>query len=286
MSNAATGPGLTPTREPRARRRPRSRRWAIAFDGARGDMSNAVTGRGLTPARGTSPAPRGAELRRVAWRLALRGLGRRRLGERRARERERPWLRLRPRLPLGLGLADRAGRDLLREDIVLGRAGEQPVELILVDRLALDEDRGELVELVEVLVEHGDCAVVRLLDDAPNLVVDLARDLLGVVGLGAHLASEERHVVVPAEHARPELLAHAVPHLHLLRDPGHLLEIVGGAGRDLLEDELLGSAPAQRHRKPIHEVRLRRQVAILARQRDGVAERLPAADDRDLVHLG
>ena len=41
-----------------------------------------------------------------------------------------------------------------------------------------------------------------LLDHAADLVVDLLRDLVGVVGLGAHVAPEERHVVV-AEHARP-----------------------------------------------------------------------------------
>ena len=38
-----------------------------------------------------------------------------------------------------------------------------------------------------------------------RIVVDLPRDLLGVVGLGAHLTPEERHVVIPAEHARAEL---------------------------------------------------------------------------------
>src|SRR2546425_7557477 len=41
--------------------------------------------------------------------------------------------------------------------------------------------------------------LVAVLDDAPDLVVDLARDLVRVVGLGAHLAAEERQVVVAAE---------------------------------------------------------------------------------------
>ena len=90
--------------------------------------------------------------------------------------------------------------------------------------------------------------LVALLDDAPDLVVDLARDLLGVVGLVAHLAAEERHVVVAAEHARAELLAHPVAHHHLLRRRRDLLEVVRGAGRDLVEDELLRGAAAERHR--------------------------------------
>ena len=91
--------------------------------------------------------------------------------------------------------------------------------------------------------------------------------------------------MVAAEHARAELLAHAVAHDHLLRDRGDLLEVVRGAGRDLVEDELLRGAAAERHRELLHQRGLGRQVAVLARERDRVAERLAAADDRDLVHL-
>ena len=174
---------------------------------------------------------------------------------------------------------------LVREHLLLGLAGEQALELVLVDRLALDQDRRDLVQIVHVLAEHLDGELVRLLDHAPDLVVDLARDLLGVVGLLAHLAAEERHVVVAPEHARAELLAHAEAHDHLLGDRGDLLEIVGRAGGDLVEDELLRGAPAERHRELLHQRRLRGQVAVLARQRDRVPEGLAAADDRDLVDL-
>ena len=109
---------------------------------------------------------------------------------------------------LGVSARGRPSRRLARE---------QPLELVLVDRLALDEELGDLVQLVHVLAEHLARALVRLLDHAADLVVDLARDLLGVVRLGAHVAAEERHVVVAAEHARAELLAHAVAHDHVLR---------------------------------------------------------------------
>src|SRR5215210_7095965 len=57
-----------------------------------------------------------------------------------------------------------------------------------------------------ILVDDED-DFAAVLDDAADLIVDLARDLLGVVGFGAHLATEERHVVVAAENARAELLA-------------------------------------------------------------------------------
>ena len=66
----------------------------------------------------------------------------------------------------------------------------------------------------EIFVSASRCStqhvlgdLVRRLDDAPDLVVDLARDLVGVVGLGGELAAEERLAVVVAEDARAELLA-------------------------------------------------------------------------------
>ena len=49
----------------------------------------------------------------------------------------------------------RAAVDLLGEDRLLRLAGEQPLELVLVDRLALDQDRRELVQLVHVLAQHA-----------------------------------------------------------------------------------------------------------------------------------
>src|SRR6266550_8133767 len=128
--------------------------------------------------------------------LAFCAFGRRRLHGRPG-DRERPGLRLGLALLLGLGLGlwlDR--RRLFSEDRFLFFAGEQPLELILVDGLALDEDQREPVQLVAVLLEDLRCSHVRFLDHAADLIVDLTRDLLGVVGLVAHLAAEERHVVV------------------------------------------------------------------------------------------
>src|SRR5262249_36600076 len=128
-----------------------------------------------------------------------------RLHGRAAGQRERPRLDLRPALRLLLGLRRRLRPG--REDRVLGLAGEQSLELILVDRLALDEDLRDPVQVVDVLEEHLARDVVALFDDPADFVVDLARNLFGVVGLAAHLAAEERHVVVPTEDARAELLA-------------------------------------------------------------------------------
>ena len=122
-----------------------------------------------------------------------------------------------------------------------------------------------------------------VLDDAADLVVDLARDLVGVVGLGGELAAEERLAAVVAEDARAEALGHPEAHHHLLRGLGHLLEVVGGAGGDLAEDDLLGGAAAQGHRHRVGQLGAGGEELVLGRQADRVAERLAAADDRDLV---
>src|SRR6266496_311313 len=145
--------------------------------------------------------------------LAFSAFGWRRLHGR-AGQRERARLRLREALRL-LGRCLGLRLLFLREDVFLRATREQALELVLVDRLALDQDRRDLVQLGHVFLEHGDCQLVGLLDHALDLVVDLAGDLLGVVGLGAHLAAQERHVVVAAEDARDELVAHAVAHDHL-----------------------------------------------------------------------
>ena len=121
------------------------------------------------------------------------------------------------------------------------------------------------------------------LDHAADLVVDLLRDLVRVVGLGAHVAPEERELVGAAEDARAELLGHPEAHDHLLRHRRDPLEVVRRAGRHLVEDELFRGAPTERHGELVHERRLRRQVLVLGRQRDRETERLAAGDDRDLV---
>ena len=63
------------------------------------------------------------------------------------------------------------------EDLFLGLAGQQRLELLLLDRLALDEDLGDHLECVAVLGEDVLGALVRALDDPPDLIVDLPGDL-------------------------------------------------------------------------------------------------------------
>src|SRR5262249_13326184 len=146
------------------------------------------------------------------WRRTkLRAFGLGRLHGR-ARQREGPRLRQLPALRLQLLLLLGGLRVQLGEHGRLVLAREQALELILVDRLALDEDLRDPVQVVHVLAQHAQSELVPVLDDPAHLVVDLAGELLGVVRLVAHVAAEERQIAVPAEHAWAELLAHPVAH--------------------------------------------------------------------------
>src|SRR3954447_17658607 len=234
----------------------------------------------ITAGRGRSIALRLSALRAARALVAahVRGAA----GEARARQRARALpLRL-ARRRLGRGLRD--DRLVGAEDLALGLAVGQLDELVALDRLAPHQDVRRLVELRAVALEDVARRLVRLLHDPADLAVDLAGHVVGVVRLGAELAAEERLAVVVAEHARAELLAHAEPHHHLLGGGGDLLEVVRRPGRHLAEDDLLRGAAAERHRHRVRQLRARGQELVLGRQRDRVAERLPARDHGDLVH--
>src|SRR5436190_23670241 len=90
-----------------------------------------------------------------------------RLGRRRGLQgatglREGARLRLRRALALLLR-GRRNGRRLLGEDRLLRLACDEALELVLVDRLALDEDRRDPVQVVHVLLEDARRAVVSFL---------------------------------------------------------------------------------------------------------------------------
>src|SRR5829696_1187456 len=97
-----------------------------------------------------------------------------------------------------LGALGRAAgrRRVGSEDLLRGLAGEQGLELLALDRLPLEQQFGDLRERLPVLGEDVLGLLVGALDDAADLVVDLARDLVGVVGLGGELAAHERLAVV------------------------------------------------------------------------------------------
>jgi hypothetical protein len=71
---------------------------------------------------------------------------------------------------------------------------------------------------------------------------------------------------------------------HRARDLGHSREVIGGAGGDRAEHDLLRGAAAEQHGHVVDQLLARLEVAVLLGQVQRVAERAAAGDDRDLVH--
>ena len=98
------------------------------------------------------------------------------------------------------------------------------------------------------------------------------------------IATQEHLVLRLAEHLRAQLIAHAQARDHLACHLGCALQVVARAGRDIRAHELLGNAAAQEHGELVEHLAARLEEMVLGGQLHGVAERLAAADDRDLVH--
>ena len=140
------------------------------------------------------------------------------------------------------------------------------------------------VERVAVLDQDLPRLVVRGLDQVAHLGVDVGGDVFGVVALMAVVAAEERLGVARAVLDRAELGAHAVLGDHRPGQLRGLLDVVGRAGRRLVEDQLLGGATAERVDELVEDLRAGLGVAVFERQHQRVPERTAARQDRHLVH--
>src|SRR4029453_18314523 len=128
----------------------------------------------------------------------------------------------------------------------LGRSGclgerlgpEDAGDLLGVERLALQKGSGQRVKLLDVLLEDllGPRGAVH--DDPLDLAVDGQRGLLAVVLGPRHFPAEEDVLLVLAEGERSQAIGHAPLAHHLAGHLGRLLEVVAGAGRLLLQDDL------------------------------------------------
>src|SRR4249919_2349267 len=129
-------------------------------------------------------------------------LGRTAAGEAGTRARARLGALAGSALLLDRGSLGRLRLLLVGEDLVLGLALQQRDELLRLDRLALEQDPRDRVELLAVLGEDVLGGLVGVLDHPADLIIDLAGDLVRVVRLGGELTAEEGHGTVVAEDAR------------------------------------------------------------------------------------
>ena len=116
-------------------------------------------------------------------------------------------------------------------------------------RLLLEQLARQRLELGPPLLQDLERVVVGPLDPVAHREVDLARRVLAE-------APRRRPAPRPAEEGAAarvvvgdlaERLVHAVAGDHAAGDVGDAGQVVGGAGRELAEDELLRRAAAQQH---------------------------------------
>ena len=151
-------------------------------------------------------------------------------------------------------------------------SGHDAVDVGALEHLVAQQRGGHLVELVAVLGDQPRGGALGLVGEVLLLLVaQLARAVGDLAAVRGDLARGDRR-------------AHRVLVDHRARDLGHAVQVVGRAGRDRAEDDLLGDAPAEQHRHVVDQLLARLQVAVLLGQVERVAQRPAAGDDRDLVH--
>src|SRR5213594_230934 len=187
--------------------------------------------------------------------------------------------------PLGpVGRSGRGGRRVPEATVLGPELPEDLVDLGAVDRLALEEGLGHLVEHLEVAAQEELRALVGLEQEAAHLGVDLDGGLLGVVDLLREVAAEEDLLFLLAEGHRPELVAHTPLAHHLVRQLGGALDVVARPGRHAAERALLGRAPTEEDGELAEEVVLRVGVPVVERHLLRQPEGHAARNDGHLVH--
>ena len=121
-------------------------------------------------------------------------------------------------------------------------------------------------------------------DEGADLFVDRGSHLLGVVAHVPHVPTEEDLALLLAVADRTKSLRHAVLGHHRPRKTRGLLDVIGGARRRIMEDQLFGGAPTQHIGELVEHLAARRRVLLLVGKDHRVPERPPARHDRDLVH--
>ena len=135
-----------------------------------------------------------------------------------------------------------------------------------------------------MLGEDGASGLVALFDEALHLFVDHLRDAFAVVAARrAEVFAEEHVVVVGPVVDGPDAVAHAELGHHAAGEVRRLLDVVGGAGREVTERDLFRHATTHQHAEARHGEGTAHREAVFLRQLLGDAEGGAARDDGDLV---
>ena len=156
-------------------------------------------------------------------------------------------------------------------------------ELLARDRLALDQELGDLVQGAAVLEQQPLGLRVGLLQDAHDLLVHLRGRLVAAVH--DHLSVVQILVCPALQSHQAEFLGHAVLGDHGAGQPGCLLDVVCRAGRDRVKDDLLRRASGHELNEHGADLFLRVQVFLFLRHVQHIAQGAHGAGhDGDLLH--
>ena len=136
-------------------------------------------------------------------------------------------------------------------------------DLAAVDGLRLEQRLGDEVERTAVLRQQLVGPRLLLVEDAGHLVVDHLGGLVAVLAALGHQVLAEEHLLVAAPGHRPDALRSCPTRGPSAGRSRGLLEVVGGAGVEMTEDDLLGDATAHRPADDVLEVLLRVRVPLL-----------------------
>src|SRR3954451_22867623 len=88
------------------------------------------------------------------------------------------------------------------------RSIKDGLQFFVLNRFIFDQQGGDRFKLVEVLRNDRSRALMRPVDQRPDLLINLIRDFVRVIALLADLAPQEDKFVLFAECEWPEILTH------------------------------------------------------------------------------
>ena len=135
-----------------------------------------------------------------------------------------------------------------------------------------------------MLAQNAAGSLVGFVHDIADLVVDLAGHFLAVAAALAQITAQEGLVLVGAVHHGAQTVREAVARYHGPGRLGGALQIVGSAGGNIVQNQLLGHTAAQQADDVFLHSALGDIAGVLIRQIHGIAAGLPAGNNADLMH--
>ena len=176
----------------------------------------------------------------------------------------------------GTGLLGGHGHKLAMLEVV--------VELLSLHSLVLEQVLGDVHQLLGMLGQDLLAEGGSLVKDLLDLGVDEVCSLLGIALGGAEITADKDGVAGRIIADGAQLLAHTIAHDHVTGDGAGVLDVTGGAGGDIVKEQLLGDSAAQSHNDALEHLGAAAEVLqIFLRTEEGEAAGVAAGDDGDIV---